>query len=186
MGIIQKQSISGTIYSYLGVLLGFFITGLLFPNIFTTSEVGLLRLLVSYSVLFAQFAGLGFSAVTVKLFPYFRDASKKHHGFLGLALLVSLGGFLISLLVLFLLKPFIIERALDKSELFVTYFKYVVPLIFFTLLFNVFDAYYRVLYNAVKGIILKQVIQRLFILSTVLLYYFEFIINFIFIYNSNN
>ncbi|OQX73198.1 MAG: hypothetical protein B6D61_12795 [Bacteroidetes bacterium 4484_249] len=175
MGIIQKQSISGTIYSYLGVLLGFFITGLLFPNIFTTSEVGLLRLLVSYSVLFAQFAGLGFSAVTVKLFPYFRDASKKHHGFLGLALLVSLGGFLISLLVLFLLKPFIIERALDKSELFVTYFKYVVPLIFFTLLFNVFDAYYRVLYNAVKGIILKQVIQRLFILAAVLLYYFEFI-----------
>ena len=175
MGVIQKQSISGTIYSYLGVLLGFIITGLLFPNIFTTSEVGLLRLLVSYSALFAQFAGLGFSSVTVKLFPYFRDASKKHHGFLGLALLVSLGGFLISLLIFLLLKPFILERALDKSELFITYFYFIIPLIFFTLLFNVFDTYYRVLYNAVKGIVMKEVIQRLFILGVVLLFYFGFI-----------
>lgn len=175
MGIIKKQSISGTIYSYVGVLLGFVITALLFPRVFSTEEVGLLRVLVSYSTLFAQFAGMGFSMVTVKLFPYFRSKDEKHHGFLGLSLLVSLIGFLIAVSVYVLLRPNIVEHASGKSELFVTYFYYVVPLIFFTLLFNVFDTYYRVLYNAVKGIIVKEVFQRLAILGVILLYYFNLI-----------
>ena len=173
MGVIKKQSISGSIYSYIGVVLGFVTIGLLFPRIFSTEEVGLLRILVSYSTLFAQFAGLGFSTATIKLFPYFRSKDKKHHGFLGLFLLISLVGFVIAASVYLLLRPNIVEHAEGKSELFVTYFYYVIPLIFFTLLFNVFDTYYRVLYNAVKGIVVKEVIQRLAILAVILLFYFD-------------
>jgi O-antigen/teichoic acid export membrane protein len=176
LGIIQKQSISGTIYSYIGVLLGFIITGLLFPRVFITDEVGLLRVLVSYSTLLAQFAGLGFSAVTVKLFPFFQNDKKNHHGFLGLIALVSLAGFLIAATSYLLFKPVITQDANQDSALFVSYFYYVIPLIFFTLFFNVFDAYYyRVLYNAVKGIVVKEVIQRIFILAVILLFYFEII-----------
>ncbi|MCF6171796.1 MAG: oligosaccharide flippase family protein [Bacteroidales bacterium] len=173
MGVIKKQSISGSIYSYLGVVLGFVTIGLLFPRIFSTEEVGLLRILVSYSVLFAQFAGLGFSTATIKLFPYFRSDDGKHHGFLGLFLLISLLGFVIAGSVYLLLRPNIVEHAEGKSELFVAYYYYVLPLIFFTLLFNVFDTYYRVLYNAVKGIVAKEVIQRLAILVVIVLFYFD-------------
>ena len=173
LGVIKKQSISGSIYSYVGVVLGFIITALLYPRIFSTEEVGLLRVLVSYSTLFAQFAGLGLNAVTVKLFPYFRTKDQKHHGYLGLSLLISLVGFVIAASVYMLIRPAILNDAEGKSELFVTYFYYVVPLIFFTLLFNVFDTYYRVLYNAVKGIVVKEVIQRLSILAVILLYFFD-------------
>lgn len=173
MGIIKKQSISGTIYSYIGVVLGFVITAILYPRIFSTEEVGLLRVLVSYSTLFAQFAGLGFSMVTVKLFPYFRTKDGKHHGFLGLSILISLVGFLISVAVYLSLRTNIVENAEGKSELFVAYFYYVIPLIFFTLFFNVFDTYYRVLYNAVKGIIVKEVIQRSAILVVIFLYFLK-------------
>ena len=175
MGVIQKQSISGTIYSYLGVLLGFITVGWLFPRILSTGQVGLLRILVSYSVLFAQFASLGINSVSVKLFPYFRNPEKKHHGFLGLALLVSLAGFILSTGIYLLLKPLFISQASEKSSLFITYFYYVVPLILFTLLFSIFDTYYRVLYNAVKGIVYKEVVQRLLILTAILLYFFKLI-----------
>lgn len=175
MGVIQKQSISGTIYSYLGVLLGFITVGWLFPRILSTGQVGLLRILVSYSVLFAQFASLGINSVSVKLFPYFRDPGKKHHGFLGIALLVSLAGFILSTGIYLLLKPLFISQASGKSILFITYFYYVVPLILFTLLFSIFDTYYRVLYNAVKGIVYKEVVQRLLILAAILLYFFKLI-----------
>ncbi|GMT46378.1 MAG: hypothetical protein IEMM0006_2210 [bacterium] len=175
MGVIQKQSISGTIYSYLGVLLGFITVGWLFPRILSTGQVGLLRILVSYSVLFAQFASLGINSVSVKLFPYFRNPEKKHHGFLGLALLVSLAGFILSTGIYLLLKPLFISQASEKSSLFTTYFYYVVPLILFTLLFSIFDTYYRVLYNAVKGIVYKEVVQRLLILAAILLYFFKVI-----------
>ncbi len=175
MGVIQKQSISGTIYSYLGVLLGFITVGWLFPRILSTGQVGLLRILVSYSVLFAQFASLGINSVSVKLFPYFRNSEKKHHGFLGIALLVSLAGFILSTGIYLLLKPLFIFQASEKSSLFITYFYYVVPLILFTLLFSIFDTYYRVLYNAVKGIVYKEVVQRLLILTAILLYFFKLI-----------
>jgi len=175
LGIIRKQSISGTIYSYVGVVLGFVIMGILFPRILSTKEVGLLRVMVSYATLFAQFAGLGFGAVTIKLFPHFRDANRKHHGFLGIALMVALAGFLIAAAVYLLFRPYLVEQSLEKSELFITYFYYVVPLIFFTLLFNVLDNYYRVLYNAVKGIFYKEVIQRVLTLMVILLFYFDII-----------
>jgi len=147
----------------------------LFPRVLSTKEVGLLRVMVSYATLFAQFAGLGFSAVTVKLFPHFRDTSKKHHGFLGIALMVGLAGFLIAAAVYLLFRPYLVEHSQEKSELFITYFYYVIPLIFFTLLFNVFDNYYRVLYNAVKGILYKEVIQRVLTLLVILLFYFDLI-----------
>jgi len=170
LGIIQKQSISGTIYSYVGVVLGFVTAGLLFPRIFSTEQVGLLRLLVSYAVLFSQFASLGINTATVKLFPYFRDKEKKHHGYLGIALLVILAGLVISIIIYLMLRPYFVTHGQEKSALFVTYFYYVVPLIIFTLLFNVFDTYYRVLYNAVKGIVYKEIVQRVLILVVIIGY----------------
>lgn len=173
MGIIQRQSISGTIYSYVGVILGFITTALLFTHFFTTEEVGLFRILVSYSILFAQFAGLGINTITVKLFPYFRNEGKNHHGYLGLALIVSLVGLVLAILAYLLFKPLILDNAKDGSQLFTSYFYYVIPLIVFTLLFNVFDTYYRVLYNAVKGIIYKEVIQRTLVLAVIIPFYFE-------------
>ena len=175
MGIIQKQSISGTIYSYIGVVLGFVTIGLLFPRIFSTEEVGLLRLLVSYSVLFAQFASLGINTATIKLFPYFRNKEKKHHGYLGIVLIISFAGLLISVLCYLLLQPYFAEQGQEKSALFITYFYYVIPLIIFTVIFNVFDTYYRVLYNAVKGIVYKEVIQRLLVLAVIIAYFFKLI-----------
>jgi O-antigen/teichoic acid export membrane protein len=175
VGIIQQQSIKGTIYSYLGVALGFVTVGILFPRIFSTEEVGLLRLLVSYSTLLAQFASLGINTATIKLFPYFRDEKNKHHGYLGLILLISFVGLLIVIPGYLLLRPYFVENSIEKSELFVTYFYYVVPLIVFTLLFNLLDNYYRVLYNAIIGIVYKEIVQRALILIVIFAYFFNLI-----------
>jgi hypothetical protein len=45
MGIVQKQTIRGTAWSYLGALLGFVNIILLSPKIFTTGEIGVVQLL---------------------------------------------------------------------------------------------------------------------------------------------
>ena len=171
MGVIQKQSILGAFYSYIGVGLGFLITVILFTRFLSTEQIGLLRLLVSYSSIIAMFASLGINSVTIKLFPYFRNDEKKHHGYLGIALIVSLIGFLIAIIIYILFQPYISEKAQEKSALFIPYFYFVIPLALSTLLFGIFDTYYRVLYNAVKGIIYKEVLQRVFILVAVILFY---------------
>lgn len=173
MGIIEKQAIKGTAWSYMGVLLGFITTGILLPRILSTEENGLLKLLVVYSALFGQFAGLGFNRVTTMLFTYFRDKEKKHNGFLFLAIVVAVVGFVVSVLLLILLKKYIIGK--EQSALFTEYFYYIIPLIVVVLLFTVFDGYYKVLYNAVIGTVLKEFFQRLVILVAIVLLYFKLV-----------
>jgi hypothetical protein len=122
VGIIQRQTFRGTIWAYLGVGIGFVTTVLIYPNVFSTDEIGLLRLLVAYSALFAQFATLGFTRVATMLFPYFRNYENNHHGFFPLALLVSLSGLVLAMILLLLFKPLILEKGGDHPALFVSYF----------------------------------------------------------------
>ena len=98
MGIIEKQATQNALYSYLGAILGF-ISVLWLSHSLSTDENGLIRILISISTLLAQFSSLGFSAVTTRLFPYFRNKDKGHHGFLFYAIIVSLVGFLLCWIV---------------------------------------------------------------------------------------
>jgi len=59
MGIIQRQSIKGSIYSYIGAFLGFVNLAILAPKIFTTDQIGLTQVLVSLATIFAQLGTLG-------------------------------------------------------------------------------------------------------------------------------
>ncbi len=155
MGIIQRQAIKGTIYTYIGVVIGFVTAGILFPNILLPEQIGVTKLLVTFSLLFARLADLGFTGVANRLFTYFRNKEKKHNGFLFIALSVALVGFLISIILYFILKPYIIEDSIGKYAFFVEYIYYLIPLIFFTLIFNTLDTYNKVLYDAVLGTFIK-------------------------------
>ena len=175
MGIIIRQSARGTILTYIGTFIGFITTGVIIPKVLSTNQVGLTQILIAYTLVFVQLGSLGFNNVTTRMFTYFRDDRSKHNGFLFIALTVTLTGFLLCLCAYFIIKPVLIERSADKSALFVEYIYYLIPLVFFTMIFNTLDNYYKVLYNAVIGIILKELVARLFILATVIMYFFDII-----------
>lgn len=172
MGIIIKQSIKGSIWSYLGVGIGFITTGYLFPHYLTPDVIGLFGLLMAWSTLFAQFSSLGFNGVTSRLFPYFRDNEKGHNGFLFIASMVMISGFIVFLAAFWLLKPWLVESNLEKSGLFAEYVSLLVPLTFFMLLFSFLDVFNKLLYDAVFGTFLTEFLQRFFILVVVLFYVF--------------
>ncbi len=173
MGIIQKQSIKGSIIGYIGILIGFVTGGILLPRLLSIEENGVLALLNTYSLLGATFATLGINAVSNRLFPFFRNPTNKHNGYLFLVVITSLVGFIITISIFFILKPLIIKDSLEGSSLFIEYIYLIIPLIFFTLLFQVLDIYYAVLYNAVKGLFIKEFLQRLFILAAILFVLFN-------------
>jgi len=184
MGVIKQQSIKGTLFVYLGVLLGFFTTAVFFPRYLETDQIGLLRLLVSFSVLFSQFASLGFNTVTIRNFPFFRNPTTAHNGFLFISFLVNLIGFFLAIIVFYSIKDWLIESNNEKSALFVEYIYYLIPLIFFTTLFNLLDTFNRALYNAITGIVYKEILQRIFTLVSLLLFIFKAISfeQFVFLY----
>lgn len=175
MGIIRKQAITGSVFAYLGIAIGFVNAIILAPRALTSTQIGLTSILVAYSLPFVQLSSLGFNGVITRLFPYFRDRNSNHHGFLALAFLIIFSGFIISLLVFYLLKPLIIRDSAEQSPLFVEYLFYLVPLIFFSLVFNLLDAYNRVLYDAILGTFLKEFISKVVYALVLLAYLFHLI-----------
>jgi len=170
MGIIKKQAYSGTILTYLGVAIGFVTTALIFPEFLTTSEIGLLSIFLSYAYIFAQLSTLGTGRITIVFFPFFRDRKNSHHGFFPLLILISVIGLIIALFVLYFMKTWLISNSNDTSLLFGQYFNYLFPLIIFTFVFMVMDTFNTTLFNAIRGIFLKEFLQRLIILVSVTFY----------------
>jgi O-antigen/teichoic acid export membrane protein len=175
LGKIKDQAIKGTIFTYVGVIIGFITTALIFPKVLTKEQIGLLGLLVSYSAIFAQFASLGTGRVVIIAFPYFQSKEHKHHGLLFIILAVTGIGFVISVVAFYFLREYLISSSHESSELVIKYFHYLLPLILFTLVFMVLDSYYKVLQNAVKGIVLKEFVQRILFLAFIIFYYYGYL-----------
>ena len=175
MGIIQRQSIKGSIYSYIGAILGFINLAILAPKIFTTDQIGLTQVLVSLATIFAQLGTLGFNSVTSRLFPYFRSPKEGHNGFLFLQTIVGIAGFIIVLIVYFVLRDLLIDRNIEKSALFTDYIDLIIPLILFLLAHTLMDSFNRILYNATLGTFFREIVVRLGNLAIILLFYFNII-----------
>jgi len=173
LGIIKKQSIQGSIFLYLGVFIGFITSLVLFPHILSEKEIGLLSTLVAYSTIFAQTGTLGFNSVILKMFSYFRNHKNNHNGFFFIIFVVIILGFGFSTALFFILKPYIVKENIINSPLFVEYIYFLLPLTFFTLAFYIFDTYYSVLFFAVRGIFLKEFVQRVLILLVLIIYYLQ-------------
>jgi O-antigen/teichoic acid export membrane protein len=160
MGIIKRQTIKGSVYSYLGVVIGFLFT-VISLHLLSTEQIGLTAILVAVSGIYSQFSTLGFPKVIERLFPYFRNKDKNHNGSLFLTIVVGIIGFIISVVTFLLLKPYIIESNLKKSPLLVEYIWYLVPLIFFRMFFLMLDSYNKMLFDATTGSILSDFVNRL-------------------------
>ncbi|GAB3993564.1 hypothetical protein GCM10028807_29100 [Spirosoma daeguense] len=164
MGIIKRQTIQSSVYTYAGVAVGFLTQGIFFPNLFSKSQVGLLSLLISLAQVLSQLSNLGTNGAGGRYFPYFRNAERQHNGYLLLTSLITLAGFSLCVLVLWLARPWIVEQNQAQSPLFVEYYFLLIPLTLFTVYFTVFDNYARLLYDPVTGTLLQQFVQRLLIL----------------------
>lgn len=160
-------------FIYTGVALAFITTGLLAPNYLTPGQIGTVNLIASWSGIFAGIGILGFTTATVRFFPYFRNKKNGHNGFLLLSIIVGTIGFLFFLAIYFPIKPWIIEMNQTKSPLFAQFFYLVIPLTFFQIYFSLFDVYNNMLYRSSTGIILREFIQRILVLTGMLLFVFN-------------
>jgi len=175
MGIIIKQSFLNTLASYIGVLLGAVNTLILFPKIFTADEFGLTRIIISASVIAANFFTFGIPNVTLKFFPHFNDKSKKHNGFLFFILAIPFVGYLLFVLFALLFKSNIIGFYADKTTLFGTYYYYVLAYSFYLIYFNVFDAYLRTLFKTTIISYLREVVLRFLWMILIIIYYYKYL-----------
>lgn len=177
MSIIVKQSVKGTLWSYMGIAVGYVNMGIIMPNVFNTDQVGLVQFFIAASLIFSQFGTLGFTTVINRMFPVFRNPEKQNHGFLCLALLTGLMGFLLCVAAFVVLKPWIIENNIEKSVLLVEYLWLLMPLVFMRILFTLLDNYNKVLYDTVTGTFWLEFMHKVINLGLIILFAFK-VINF--------
>lgn len=175
MGIIIKQSVRGAFWSYLGIVVGYINVGIIMPQFFDTAQIGLVQIFIAVSLIFSQFATLGFTSVINRMFPVFRNPEKQHNGFLFLAFVTGIAGFALSVAGFLLLKPWIIESNIDKSPLVVDYLFLLMPLVFMRLLFTLLDNYNKVLYDAVTGTFWLEFMHKVINLILIIIFAFGLI-----------
>lgn len=173
MGIIQRQGILNSIITYTGIIIGFVSLLIVQPHFLSKEEIGLTRVLFSFSMLVATFMPFGMNSITLKYFPVFRDRDKNHYGFFGFMLLLPLAGFLVLGGLMFFLKDFIIGQYVEQSKLFTDYFFYVFPLTFFLSLISVLNAYSYSLFKTSFPAFLNDVIVRLLSVVLFTLYFIK-------------
>ena len=173
MGIIAKQSIRGTIVTYLGIAVGVVTTFFVLTRFLTTEEIGLARVLIDAATLFIGLAQLGTNASIIRFYPYFKGKdSNEDHGFFFWALVVPFFGFLIFAVVYWACRVPLGEWFGDKSPLFVEYYYFVLPMAFFMLYQTICESTCNVLMHIVVPRAVRELVVRVGLLAIYLLYAF--------------
>ncbi|MGI8892000.1 MAG: lipopolysaccharide biosynthesis protein [Bacteroidia bacterium] len=175
MGIIQKQGIQNAFITYLGLIVGFVSLLIIQPAYLTPEEVGLTRVLISFSLLVAVFLPLGVTNITIRYFPHFRDESTRHRGYFGFMLLFPLVGFLFTALILYLLRGFFVKQYSEQSALFAEYFVYVIPFSLILGMVNVLNSYSFSIFKTSFPTLLNDVIVKVLFMGVILIYSFGLI-----------
>lgn len=175
MGFVQKDAFRTMILSYTGLVLGYLNKGVLFIVFLTTDEIGLINLIITIGLLFAQFSNLGTIYATWKYFPFFRNKEKNNYGFLLLTTLIVIVGVLVFSIIAVLLKAQISDYYSVKSKLFVDYYYWIIPVGIANVFFILFENYLRGLYKNLISVFSYDVLLRGLTLVAILLYGFKWI-----------
>lgn len=171
MGIIQKQSFYSSLAMGLGILLGFVTSGYLLPNFLSEAQNGLLTLLNSYALIYSQIALMGMGTVIIRFYPVLKDQQKSKPVFLLFISIIGLLGFLFFVMFYYCTKG-MFKDVFATSPLFRQFYFLLLPLTFSTLFFYIYDSYSTAIQKPVRGIVLKDVFQRIFILAALFAYIF--------------
>ncbi|MBR1631757.1 MAG: lipopolysaccharide biosynthesis protein [Paludibacteraceae bacterium] len=171
VGIIARQSIKGTIATYVGAVIGLLTTFVVQTKYLTPEEIGLKTVLVdTTAVMLVGLAQLGASSSIIRFFPHFRDDRHADHGFFFWTIVVPLLGFALFGTAYVLARDWVAEVFGAKSPLFVRYWYVVLPLSFAMLYQTVFEVNCNVLMRIVVPRMVREVGLKLGSLVVYILY----------------
>lgn len=175
MGVVIRQSIKGTVVTYIGAFIGFLTTFFILTKYLSAEEIGLTRVLFEAASLLSSFALLGVSSSAVRFFLYFKSEDGKNNGFFFYLMLLPFVGSILFITLYYILREPITALFIKNSALFVYYFDWVPPFMVFLLYWMVFEVYSSLLMRIAVPKLIREVILRLLLIVVYLLYAFDFL-----------
>lgn len=180
MSEIRRQSIISTLFVYIGFIVGFINTYLFTKQgVFTESQYGITQIFIAVGNIMFAFANLGMISTVYKFYPYYNDhLPKKKNDLLTWALLISVVGFIIVVVVGILLKDLVIRKFSERGPDFVKYYFWVFPFGFSIVLYSIFEVFAWNIRKSILTTFLREILFRLLITALIFLFAFKFINNF--------
>ena len=188
MNIIVRQSFWSTLVIYLGVVLGFVNSIILFPKFLTTEQIGLVRQIISAATLLIPITTFGVNASYVRFYPSFKDNKNQKNQFFIYELIVIIICFSIVFIFLNIFFESISNLFTNKSALLFQYFDVFILILFSLSISTLFESYLRARYDTVLNNIINGVSNRLltalslFLFSSLFINFNQFIYFQAFIY----
>lgn len=158
MGKVANQSIQTTIFSYLGVVIGYINVLWLYPYALDASQLGAFRTIQDLGLLFVPFAQLGVGHGITRFFPQLKS---NQSAFLSYGLIFSMIGFaLVSAIFLGFRTQIISLFAVNSPEV-IDFFGVVLLITLFALLSSILDAYSRSYVKVAVPTLVREVFLRL-------------------------
>ncbi len=173
MGIVLRQGFKNTIFTYLGFLIGGIYTVLLIPKVFEVhpEHWGTARYLVSFAMIIVPWAQLSLPNIIIRYFPIFKEQRK--NDFMFFVLFWTIIGLSISSTIVLLLSTKWFGP--ESSQLIIENIYLVFPVFISFVLFEIASALSKSLLKSTIPVFLREFIQRLSILTLILLYWYHII-----------
>lgn len=172
MGVIKSQGIKTTAIIYLGSVVGYINSMVLFPNFLGKEYYGLLQTLLSASLILAQFARVGLPNLTIKFFPRFKTEDRVHNGFLLFITTVAIVSSVVFIGAYLLIEDWFVGLYSANSPLFVDFAYLLFPLTIAYLFYDTYAAYSRSILKAFVPSLIREVFIRLCITAAIGAYIF--------------
>ncbi len=165
MGIILRQTIKSTVYSYLGVGVGFVTIVILMTKYFSLEEIGVRVQILNYSITISSFLAFGIPQSIIRMFPYFYNQENKNHGILSLIGIPTLISCFIVIVGFYFLSDLFLHTDYENSPLFEKHSLLIVPATIASLIYMIVDSYATAVKETTIGVFTKDLALRLFILA---------------------
>ena len=176
MGVVRKQSIISSLFTYVGFLIGAVNVLWLFPHYVGNSGLGLTRVLLDLAMIFGAACTLGSVPIAFKFFPFYRSYLPQQKNDLPfITVFLCTLGCILFVILMPQLKPMIIRKFGERSPLLVEYFDLLYPFTITLAFFNLFEAYSWSLKKTIISNSMKELGFRLLTTIFIFAYVFKWI-----------
>ena len=171
MGIVIRQSIKGSIISYVGAFVGMASTIFIYPYFLTPELIGLNRILIDSAFLFAFIAQIGIPSAIIRFTPQLKKMGLIREAY-KYALLLPLISFVFFGTLIYLGKESFLGLFNENSPLYSRYFALIIPFGLICIYLNIFEniatSYYRI---SIPKLI-REIILRFLLIGSVMLFFY--------------
>lgn len=175
MGIIQRQSIKGTLVFIIGAAIHFSTMLLMIPKMLGEADQAVYRVVFSLILMFSVFGVGGANAALLKHLPDFENKPKERKVFNFVTLVYTIIVALITLALVYCSKNIIYVWKGNSNAYLLNYF-WCIPIgSFFATLLYYFEYYSIATHRLTAPSIVREIILKIILMASVLLYHFQYI-----------